>query len=105
MSLLTIWTIQLLELSIFVHHVLIDKVDEWRNRHGMPLRKREETLDDSQIWALANSMKLTNKERYSVSKISEKTALRNFPWISRRQAAKIVEMYRISRKNAEKLPV
>lgn len=105
MNLLTIWTIQALELSTYVNCVLIDIIDKWRMKRGFAPRKREETLDDGQIWALANSMKLMQIERYNVSKIGERVALRNFPWLSRRQAGKVVRMYKISRKNAQKMPV
>lgn len=103
LNLLTIWTIRILELSTVVNNVLIDILDDLRIRKGMPPRKMEETLTESQIWALAMSLKLTKRERFDVSKLTNKVVFRNFPWLSRRQAAKVLETFKMTHKSARKM--
>ena len=105
MDLLTIWAIQALELLNWINCQLIDKLDDYRQKRGMALRSIEYTIDDEQIWALAMSLRLTKKERFKVGELGERVALRNYPWLSRRQCKKVVETFKICRENARKMPV
>lgn len=94
-------------LAAFVHIVkhsaiwLEAKTLEFRTKRGYDVFQFEKKIDDWQIERMATQLKMTIWERDRLDRLGETVVLsaENWPNLSRRQARRVLETYKIMRKN------
>ena len=79
-----------------------DFLIRFRQKRGMEMHQFDATLEEWQIYNFAQGLKLTPWERREIERIGEIVVLRQYR-VSRRQARKIIDMYRLCHKNAAKM--
>lgn len=102
MNALTWALVKIVELVKWWAIVSLEKLEIYRQKRGYTQVHFETTLTEEQIYSMAMGLKLRPWERRNLSKLSEKTIIRQYD-ISRRQARKVLEMYRTLFKNAPKM--
>jgi len=98
-SLLILATVHFIEITAWT---VSDFRIRFRQKRGMEVHQFDAALEEWQIYNFAQGLKLTPWERREIERIGEIVVLRQYR-VSRRQARKIVDMYRLCHKNALKM--
>lgn len=90
-------------LTAFVHVVksqcvwIEDKLTTWRTKRGYRVDQFEETIEDWQYERMAESLKMSAWEMANADRLGESIVLQahNYPNLSRRQARKVMQIWRM----------